>query len=115
MCPLQLTGCAGSLGLPCGWRAGDHRAQLNIGEGAMAVTKSETAGSGESVMVRVDNVDEHHRLALQHGAKILQPPTDFPYGERQYTVEDLGGHSWTFSQTIADIAPEEWGGRSEVL
>jgi uncharacterized glyoxalase superfamily protein PhnB len=32
--------------------------------------------------------------------------------ERQYTVEDLGGHRWTFSQSTADFSPEEWGGQS---
>ena len=31
-------------------------------------------------------------------------------GERGYTAEDLGGHRWTFSQSIADVAPESWGG-----
>jgi hypothetical protein len=33
--------------------------------------------------------------------------------ERQYTAEDLGGHRWTFAQSIADVAPEEWGGLSD--
>ena len=39
-------------------------------------------------------------------------PTDFEYGERQYTAEDLAGHQWTFSETLADVAPEAWGGIS---
>jgi uncharacterized glyoxalase superfamily protein PhnB len=39
-------------------------------------------------------------------------PTDFEFGERQYTTEDLVGHRWTFSETLADVAPEEWGGES---
>jgi uncharacterized glyoxalase superfamily protein PhnB len=43
----------------------------------------------------------------------LDCPPDCPYAERQYTVEDPGGHRWTFSQTIADVAPEEWGGALE--
>jgi uncharacterized glyoxalase superfamily protein PhnB len=42
----------------------------------------------------------------------VQAPADYPYGERQYTVEDPGGNRWTFSETIADVAPEEWGGAS---
>ena len=37
-------------------------------------------------------------------------PTDFMFGERQYTAEDLAGHHWTFSETRADIHPDEWGG-----
>jgi hypothetical protein len=39
-------------------------------------------------------------------------PTDFEYGERQYAAEDLADHRWTFSETLADVAPEEWGGHS---
>jgi uncharacterized glyoxalase superfamily protein PhnB len=40
----------------------------------------------------------------------VQAPADYPYGERQYTVEDPSGHVWTFSQTIADTDPRNWGG-----
>ncbi|MGZ4185113.1 MAG: hypothetical protein ACXVUE_18970 [Solirubrobacteraceae bacterium] len=45
-----------------------------------------------------------------NGARILMEPTDFEYGERQYTAEDIAGHQWTFSETLRDVAPEEWGG-----
>ena len=44
------------------------------------------------------------------GGLTITAPADYPYGERQYTVEDLGGHRWTFSQTIADVDPKTWGG-----
>lgn len=63
-------------------------------------------------MVRVEDANRHYEHARQRGARILEPPTDQPYGERQYTAEDLAGHRWTFSQSIADVAPEEWGGTS---
>jgi uncharacterized glyoxalase superfamily protein PhnB len=96
------------------WRAGNHRAQLAVGDGAVAVTEGR-ASAPASVMVRVEDADRHHEHALQCGARILQPPTDYPYGERQYTVEDLAGHRWTFSQSIADVAPEKWGGTSGQL
>jgi uncharacterized glyoxalase superfamily protein PhnB len=97
------------------WQAGSHRAQLAVdADSAVAVTELRGvpggAGAGHSVMVRVGDVDAHHERARKEGARILQPPADHPYGERQYTVEDLGGHVWTFSQTIADVAPEAWGG-----
>jgi len=51
-------------------------------------------------------------LVRSHGARILQPPADYPFRERQYTAEDPCGHRWTFSQSIADVRPEEWGGVS---
>jgi uncharacterized glyoxalase superfamily protein PhnB len=40
----------------------------------------------------------------------LQEPSDFEFGERQYTAEDPAGHQWTFSETLEDVHPESWGG-----
>jgi uncharacterized glyoxalase superfamily protein PhnB len=94
-----------------------HRSQLSVGEGAVIVGDvrhdRHPPRAGEvthSVMVRVEDVDAHCERARAHGARIVAEPTDFPYGERQYTAEDPAGHQWTFSQTLADVAPEEWGG-----
>lgn len=93
-------------------RIGDHRAQLVFGEGAVILTAgaSRAGTATHSVLVRVDDADRHHEQAKKCGARILQPPTDHPYGERQYTAEDLGGHLWTFSQSIGDVDPASWGG-----
>ncbi len=60
--------------------------------------------------MRVEDANAHHERAVAAGAAIGSPPNDYPYGERQYTAEDLGGHHWTFSQSIADVDPAEWGG-----
>ena len=95
----------------------DHRAQLSIGEdGAMIVadTRGEQrppqAGTVTHVMkVRVDDADACCERARAHGARILEPPTSREYGERECTVEDLAGHRWQFSQTMRDVAPEEYG------
>jgi uncharacterized glyoxalase superfamily protein PhnB len=86
---------------------GSHRVQLTFGGGA--VVAAEGAG-GHRVMVRVEDVDRHHQRALEAGAQIVEPPRDYPYGERQYSVLDPGGNSWTFSQSIADVDPASWGG-----
>lgn len=92
-------------------RIGMHRAQLTFGNGSIVVTQGSTAAASCAIMVRVEDVDSHHAHSMQAGAPILNPPTDYPYGERQYTAQDLGGHRWTFSQTIADVDPATWGGR----
>ena len=94
------------------WRARSHRAQVAVGDSAVAVTERGEDRATAEVMVRIDAVDAHHERSLDRGAAILRAPADYPYGERQYTVEDLGGHRWTFSETIADVAPEDWGGVS---
>jgi uncharacterized glyoxalase superfamily protein PhnB len=102
----------GAFGFTERWRAASHRPQLAVGDGAIALTAQPAGAALASVMVRVEDVDAHFEQARRHGARIPQPPADYPYGERQYTAEDLAGHHWTFSESIADVAPEEWGGAS---
>ena len=89
-------------------RVGDHRAQLVYGNGAVIVT--EGASPPATVHVRVEDAAAHHDRARANGAQITSEPTDYPYGERQYTAVDPGGHHWTFSESIADVDPESWGG-----
>jgi uncharacterized glyoxalase superfamily protein PhnB len=93
-------------------RIGDHRAQLDVGDGCIVITDRGSVGGypGISIMIRVENVDEHFETARENGAKIIADPIDFPYGERQYNAEDFAGYRWTFSQSIADVDPAEWGG-----
>jgi len=45
----------------------------------------------------------------------VQPPVHHVYGERQYVVRDIGGHRWTFSQTLADRDPGYRGGAGAIL
>jgi uncharacterized glyoxalase superfamily protein PhnB len=63
------------------------------------------------VHVTVDDVDGHFEHAKASGARIVNPPHDTPFGERQYTAEDPEGHRWVFSQHVADVPPERWGAR----
>jgi uncharacterized glyoxalase superfamily protein PhnB len=95
----------------------NHRSQMKVGDGAVIVAdvrneRRAPRGDGvtHSVMVRVDDARAHCERARLHGAKIVDELTDFPYGERQYSVVDYAGHQWTFTETIADVAPESWGG-----
>jgi uncharacterized glyoxalase superfamily protein PhnB len=94
-----------------------HRSQLRVGDGAVIVAdvrhKQRPPRPDEvthRILVRVDDVRAHCERALANGARILMEPTDFEYGERQYEVEDPYGHHWTFSQTLDDVDPPEWGG-----
>lgn len=108
---------SGSFGFVERVRIGDHRAQVSVGEGAVIVADGGQSRRNaaldaitHSVMVRVADVQAQRDRAQGGGAVIVMEPTDFPFGERQCTVQDPWGHQWTFSQTIADIEPEAWGG-----
>jgi uncharacterized glyoxalase superfamily protein PhnB len=87
--------------------------RVQIGEDVRHERRPPRAGEEtHRVMVRVDDATAHCERARAHGARILMEPTDFEYGERQYETEDLAGHRWTFSETLRDAAPEDWGGTS---
>ena len=98
----------------------DHRSQLQIGpDGAVIV--ADVRGDQQPpqagivthlVKVRVPAVDAQFERARRHGARVLQEPTEYEYGERECTVEDLAGHRWQFTQSMRDVAPEEWGGET---
>jgi PhnB protein len=55
----------------------------------------------QNLYVRVENVDEHFGRAVQAGAVVLEEPTDQPYGDRRYAVEDPEGHHWYFGEAIS--------------
>ncbi len=93
-----------------------HRAQMSIGaEGAMIVAefRGEEPAPGDEVThlvrVRVEDVNAQFERARAHGARVIEPPTDREYGERDCTVEDVAGHRWQFAETVRDVAPEDYG------
>ncbi len=95
----------------------DHRSQMRAGDGAVIIgdvrgdrVPPRAGETTHSVMVRVEDARAHYEHAKAQGAEILMEPTDFEYGERQYSAADVAGHHWTFSETLEDVAPESWGG-----
>ncbi len=102
-------------------RIGDHRIQLHAGDGAVILGElrpeevDQALGLGHGVLIRVEDADAHCERARSHGAEITKEPTTHSYGERQYNAVDFAGHRWTFSQSVADVAPEAWGGESVEL
>jgi len=94
-----------------------HRAQLSIGaDGAMiaADAHGEQQPPQDGVVthvikVRVEDVTAQYERAIANGARLVESLTDREYGERECTVEDLAGHRWQFTQTLRDVAPEEYG------
>ena len=102
-------------------RIGNHRVQLNVGDGAVTVREmrqtdvNAALGAGCSITVRVEDVDAHCNRARDRGARITEGPVTHPYGERQYNAVDFAGYSWTFSESVADMHPQDWGGTAEQL
>lgn len=100
-------------------RIGDsHRAQLRVGsDGAVVVAdvRGDQIAPSDGVVtqivkVRVPNVDEAFGRACGVGARIVEELRTYEYGERSGVLEDVGGHRWELTETVRDVAPEEWGG-----
>ena len=93
-------------------------AQLNFGDGSVMIGRQggpfrvpAKDSVSQLVNVTVEDLDKHYAREKAVGAQILREPATMPFGERQYTVADPEGHWWTFSQHVADLAPEDWGAR----
>jgi len=100
-------------------RIGDaHRAQLRVGtDGAVVVAddggdRAAPSGTGvtHEIKIRVADVDSAFARAREAGARVVEELKTWEYGERSGVVEDIGGHRWELTQTVRDVAPEEWGG-----
>lgn len=108
-CP-DVRASAGWLGTAFGFLErlviGDHQVQLSYGSGSLVLAAGPAVPA--TVLVRIEDADAHCAHARAAGATITAEPADFPYGERQYTAVDPDGHTWTFSQTIADVDPADW-------
>lgn len=102
----------GAFGFTERLRIGTHRVQLRVGDGAIVVVEADPGGPvpASRVMVPVADVDRHYARAQAAGARVSGAPVTHPFGERQYSAVDIGGHRWTFSQSVSDSDPASWGG-----
>src|SRR4051794_14161698 len=88
-------------------RIGDgHRAQLGLPDGPAAELIVAEVRPGRrapvelrshQVMIKVADAADIAERVRQAGAAIVDPVTDFEYGERQATIADPFGHHWTLT------------------
>lgn len=89
---------------------GNHRIQMHAGVGCFTIAQGTVVPNRSCIIqVRVEDTSTHCEHARSEGAKIIAEPTDHLYGERRYTTEDFYGHTWSFTEPIADVEPETWG------
>lgn len=62
---------------------------------------STLGGASGSMAIMVDDVDAHHAYAVEQGAEVRYPPTDQPYGYREYGAIDPAGHLWSFMKPLS--------------
>lgn len=74
---------------------------------AGTMSPRDLVGLHQQITVYVDDVDAHFARAQAEGAEILAGLTDQFWGARNYWVQDLEGHRWTFQQQIKHVPFEE--------
>lgn len=82
-------------------RAGDGEVWLHPESGRFGLASPMHLGGASATMaVMVDDVDAHHRHAVDRGATIRYGPVDQPYGYREYGAVDHEGHLWSFMKAL---------------
>ena len=65
------------------------------------VARDSKRKAGQSaIYVFVTDVDALHRELKSRGARIVNAPRDYPYGMRDFDVEDLDGNSLCFGMDL---------------
>ena len=83
-------------------------AEVHVGDGLIWMHRESpdhrlaspaTSGTASHCMaIDVDDVDAHHERTKRAGAEIAYPPTDMPYGVREYGARDSEGALWSFME-----------------
>ena len=98
-----------------------HRSQLGLPDGPPAELVVAEVRPGRrtperershQVMLKVADIAAVIETAVTRNARVVDPPHDWEYGERQATIDDPFGHQWVLNQTLSDVAPEQWGGNT---
>lgn len=83
-------------------QAGDGVLWLHPETSEFTLASPRTVGAATGmVALIVDDVDAHHRHAVEQGAQIRYAPVDQAYGYREYGAYDCEGHLWSFMKPLA--------------
>ena len=65
-----------------------------------AMPASELGDHSYVAYLRVDDVDAFHRRAVAAGAEISKPPTNEPWGMREFGLHSPDGHRFMLGQSL---------------
>ena len=72
-------------------------------------------GSPVSIMLYVEDVDKVVERAVADGAKVVRPVQDQFYGDRNGTLTDPFGHTWTIATHKEDVSSAEMKRRADAM
>lgn len=72
-------------------------------------------GCAMSLLIYTDDVDAMFQRAVDEGATVVKPLADQFYGDRNGTLKDPFGHTWSIATRKEDLSPEEINRRYEEM
>jgi PhnB protein len=66
-----------------------------------------TGGTGVTIHIYTENVDEAFNRAISAGAQVKMPVMDQFWGDRYGMVADPFGHKWSIATHTKDMSPED--------
>jgi PhnB protein len=76
-------------------------------EGSLLASPETLGGSTCVFQVRVADVDEAYKRAVDHGAVPALPPMDMFWGDRYSWLRDPFGHMWALSTVLKILTAEQ--------
>jgi uncharacterized glyoxalase superfamily protein PhnB len=82
------------LGFKLNWRDDDGSSFASVSRGAchLFLTVGDQGNPGSWMWIGVSDVDALHEEFLAKGAKVRQPPANYPWGSREVHIEDPDGN-----------------------
>jgi catechol 2,3-dioxygenase-like lactoylglutathione lyase family enzyme len=80
-------------------------AGVNLGHVQMFLERGTPNPDGCSVYFVVDQADDLYAFHRANGVTIVHPPTDQPYGLRDYRIRDLHGYLLAFGHHLFNAGP----------
>ena len=100
-------------------------AELTIGDSVImladeypemgALSPATIGGTPIGLHLYVTDVDTVTSRAVAAGGKLLHPPENKFYGDRNSTIEDPFGHRWYLSTHVEDVSPDEIARRAAAM
>jgi uncharacterized glyoxalase superfamily protein PhnB len=96
-----------ALGFELGFMWGDppNTAGVNLGRVSIHLSLGTPNPQGASVYFVVGDADELFAFQQANGAHVVTPPTDQPWGLREYKVRDRDGHELRFGHHLPQLSP----------
>lgn len=87
------------------WGDPPTMAGVNLGQVQIFLEQGTPNPEGCSVYFVVGDADELYEFQRDKGVEVVGPPSDRPWGLRDYTVRDLHGYGLTFGHRLHNTGP----------